>query len=86
MDSFYEDSIFWSLYIAESEHKDSLNRGFLQEISDFKKKFHNSTFDLNFNLRAPCTSLSMTLLYPVLILTMPSAKKYMNYSMYIEVA
>ena len=25
MDSFYEESIFWSLYIAESEHEDSLN-------------------------------------------------------------
>ena len=29
LDSFYEESIFWSLYIVESEHKDSLNRGFL---------------------------------------------------------
>ena len=32
LDSFYEDSIFWSLYIAESEHKDSLNRGFITII------------------------------------------------------
>ena len=30
LDSFYKYSIFWSLYIAESEHKDSLNRGFLE--------------------------------------------------------
>ena len=28
LDSFYEESIFWSLYMVESEHKDSLNRGF----------------------------------------------------------
>ena len=28
LDSIYKDSIFWSLYIAESENEDSLNRGF----------------------------------------------------------
>ena len=59
----------------------------MKEISDILKDIQKSTFDLNFNLREPCTSLLMTLLYPVLILTMPFEKKYdMNVLYNIEVA
>ena len=47
LDSIYKDSIFWSLYIAESEHKDSLNRGFvLMKIRSGRIWMDRCGFDL----------------------------------------
>ena len=51
MDSFYEDSIFWSLYIVKSEHEDSLNRG-------FRKSYK---YQIQFDMWFPTSKISKNL-------------------------